>query len=625
MCGIVGIVEERRSAGDSGSRVERMVRAIRHRGPDATGVWREGGTQLGHARLSIIDLSDAGTQPMLDDTGQYVLVYNGEVYNYRELRDQLRDKGYKFRTLTDTEVVLQAFRAWGPSCVTRFNGMWSFAIWDREERQLFAARDRAGKKPFYYAVDTAGGIYFGSEVKALMAAGLRFGVNPQAAFDFLTQGTYGHLGQEGFFSGLLQLPAAHYLTVRPGGRPVVTRYWDLPSVREGDRLPYDEGLQRRFRELLIDSVRLRLRSDVTVGATLSGGLDSSTLVGIIDHLTGGAPLHLFTAQFRGTRYDESAYVDAVVARLGNPILHSAAGSASSIREDLSCALDHQEEPFGDTSILAHLRLMRTARSMGVPVILSGQGSDELLMGYPSMVRAYLGHLMSHGQLRRALTEARQWGEGMGVAVTAIVRGALPHTLPLRLRDLVRSALYVRSRARVASSRLRQAATYLRFEVNDDRNALESYLAQVFVRFSIPHLVHYDDRNAMAFGVEGRMPFLDHRVVELLFSVRYEAMFNGGFTKRLLRDTFADVLPDSVRWRRDKIGFYTPLSSWLRSEAAWVREVLCRDRVAEAGLISWVDCNSAMNRLQAGDDSAATDVWRSFILHLWLARFRLTGL
>lgn len=625
MCGIVGMVGRRASSKKPSATLDRMLLAVRHRGPDATGVWCEDQIELGHARLSIIDLSDAANQPMVDDSGRYVLVYNGEVYNYRELRKELEAAGYHFRTASDTEVVLQAFRAWGSSCVSRFNGMWAFAIWDRRQHRLFAARDRAGKKPFYYAHDRDGTFYFASEVKALIAAGLRFHVNPQAAFDFLTQGTYGHLGAGCFFGGLSQLPAAHSLTLSPGETPEATRYWDIPAVASGDRLAYDAGFRQRFRSLLIDAVQLRLRSDVPVGATLSGGIDSSTLVGIIDFVTEGAPLPLFTAQFPNTGYDETTYVEAVVSRLRRPELHKVSTKVTEIRDDLECVLAHQEEPFGDTSILAHFQLMRAARENRVPVILSGQGSDELLMGYPSMVQAYLGYLISRGQLYPAFREARLWARGAGVAPSRVGLAALFHALPLRVRDRTRAVLYVGARSRLASPALRRAVTYLRYQDSENRSQLESYFAQVFERFSIPHLVHYDDRNAMASAIEGRMPFLDHRLVELLFSVRYEALFSDGFTKRALRESFVDLLPTSVRLRRDKIGFYTPLASWLRCEVTWIRDVLSRDRVEAAGLVKWEHCRDSISQLQAGSDTCVLDVWRSFILHLWLERFDVGGL
>jgi len=271
MCGIAGILSATpRQREWFEARIAPMAQSLVHRGPDASGSWTTDVVSLGHRRLSIIDLSDAGRQPMQDDTGRFTLVYNGELYNYQELRRELTARGCRFRSQTDSEVLLYAYREWGIGALARCNGMWAFAIWDATKRELFAARDRAGKKPFYYTRDANRTLWFASEVKAFAAIGMRFGLEPQAAFDFLSQGTYGHLHEKGFFSDIAQLPAGHCMTVRPGDEPSVRRYWELPIVRRQDRLPYDDAFRRRFRELLEDSVRIRLRADVPVGATLSG-------------------------------------------------------------------------------------------------------------------------------------------------------------------------------------------------------------------------------------------------------------------------------------------------------------------------------------------------------------------
>ncbi|MDQ3698837.1 MAG: asparagine synthase (glutamine-hydrolyzing) [Gemmatimonadota bacterium] len=625
MCGIAGILSSAAlEAGANSRAIDSMIELLGHRGPDARGRWCEGEVQLGHTRLSIIDLSDAGRQPLADETGRWLLIYNGEVYNYRELRRELEGKGYRFRTATDSEVVLSAYREWGPRALERFNGMWAFAVWDRERRELFGARDRAGKKPFYYATDEEGTLYFASEIKALRAVGVGTAINPQAAFDFLTQGTYGHLEGEGFFAGVRELPPAHYFLARPGEAPRLHRYWDIPVVEPRDRLPYDAGFRRRFRELVTDAVSLRLRSDVPVGATLSGGLDSSVLALCIDELTDGAPIHLFTSLYEGTPCDETPYFDAVASRLRNPVVHRVRTDEEGWRDALLNVLDHQEEPFGDTSIFAHYHLMAAARREGIPVVVSGQGGDELLMGYPGMVQAYHGHLLGTGRLVSAAREIAAWGDVTGRGASGVFRGALLHTLPLGLRDRVR-ARFLAGVARRVTPALRDRVTLRRFADEPGRTSFDSYIVQLFKRFSIPHLTHYDDRNAMAFSVEGRMPFLDHRLVELMFSVKYEAMYHDGVTKRVLREAFADRLPDVVRTRRDKVGFYTPLAAWMRGNAAWIGEVMAPERLLEAGVLEPERYWRRFRDLRAGDDSAELEVWRGFILHLWIQRFEVPAL
>jgi len=623
MCGIAGILVGRSTAPIDEGQLWRMAESLRHRGPDAAGVWRDAKLGFAHTRLSIIDLSAAANQPMLDATGRYILVFNGEIFNHVELREELRDLGHTFRTQSDSEVILAAYREWNAGCLQRFNGMWAFAIWDTLEQELFASRDRAGKKPFYYVQQSDGSLMFASEVKALRSLGVRFGVDPQAAFDFLTQGTYGHLGANTFFSGLRQLPAAHMLRARPGGTLAVSRYWELPVTARRDRLPYTSELTRRFRDLFVDAVRVRLRADVPVGATLSGGLDSSAIVGVLDQL-GKHDVHLFTRQYPGTSHDESQYVDAVVKRLHRPVLHVVPENPDALGEQVGNVMDSQEEPFGDTSILAHNDLMRAARAQGIPVILSGQGGDELLLGYPSMVHAYLGHLVARGSLATAWSEISDWSEGQKQSMRRVAMQVAPHVLPLGIRDDVRT-LRVRRLAQRATPNLRRQVAFHRFQQDVRRGALDRYIAEVFTRFALPHLTHYDDRNAMMFSVEGRMPFLDYRLVELAFSVEYSALLHGGFTKRLLRESCSDFLPDLVRQRRDKIGFFTPLARWLRANAATVRQATSPEYVRSLGVMESAWFQDRLAALMNGDDSAHLDVWRGFILHVWASRFEVSSL
>lgn len=626
MCGISGMVATAALPRDAAAPVIRsMTCALAHRGPDNTAVWMEGPVALGHTRLSIIDLSSGGNQPMTDTEGRFVLIFNGEIYNFIELRAELERFGHRFTSRSDSEVILRAYRQWGTAALDRFNGMWALAIWDREQEELFAARDRAGKKPLYYVVDANRTLYFASEIKALRAAGMRFGMNPQAVFDFLTQGTYGHLGGESFFAGVRQLPAGHWMRRDREGVITITRYWDLPIVAESDRLPYDSAFRDRFRELLTDAVRIRLRSDVAVGATLSGGLDSSTIVGLVDRLTGGAPLHLFTSLYPGSAHDETPYFDAVVSRLRQPIVHRVAPvEGVGWREQLFRVLQHQEEPFGDTSIFAHFHLMEAARDAGVPVVLSGQGGDELLLGYTSMVKAYLGHLLARGQVGRVMGEVNRWASTVSMRRLGALGAVGAHSIPLAFRDRLR-ARYVARLARIVSPELRTRVTYQRFARDPRRSTLDNYLAQVFTRFSIPHLTHYDDRNAMAFAVEGRMPFLDHRLVDLLFTVEYDALFRDGVTKRVLRESFADVLPPIVARRRDKVGFHTPLAAWLRADGGWVSEFMSEDRVRNLGVLDAPRYREQLRRLLAGNDAAALEVWRGLIVHLWADQFDVSPL
>lgn len=624
MCGIAGILDaDLRRAPQRAREVNAMTDALRHRGPDDAGVWQEGPMTLGHRRLSILDLTAAGHQPMVHEGGRFVMSFNGEIYNYVELRQELEALGERFRSATDSEVLLAAFARWGDAALAKFNGMWAVAIWDRETRELFLARDRAGKKPLQYATLDDGAFAFASEIRPLLALGLRVSIDPQAAFDFVTQGTYGHLAERGFLQGMLQLPAGHLLRVRPGEAPSVRRYWDLPIIPLKDRPPYDEAFRTKFRDLLTSAIALRLRSDVPVGATLSGGLDSSAIVLLMERLTNGAPVHLFTSLYPGAPHDETPYFEAVVRRLKKPIVHRAVPQPDAWREDLVRALEHQEEPFGDTSILAHSVLMREARRQGVPVVLSGQGGDELLLGYPSMVNAYLGALLGAGRLTTAVRELWTWSPTVGIPPLQALRNVLGAALPLRHRDRLRQR-YVARMAVAVTPEIRRAVSLRRFADEEGRDAFGSYLAQVFKRWAIPHLTHYDDRNAMTYAVESRMPFLDVRLIEMMFAARPEALFAGGLTKRVLRESLAGVLPDEIRLRRDKVGFYTPLGGWLSSHSGWVTEVTARDRLEATGVVNAPWYAARREALFAGQSSAALDVWRGFILQLWAERFGVSA-
>src|SRR5688572_10234396 len=346
MCGIAGVVRGRDASIALESIVEKMVCTLEHRGPDDRGVWVDDDIALGHTRLSIIDLSARGRQPMEDASHRYIVAFNGEIYNYVEVRAELEALGHEFRTQTDTEVLLEGFAQWGSDVLPRLNGMWAFAIWDRRTRSLFAARDRVGKKPLYYHVDDTGALRFASEIRALRAVGVPLRLNAQAGFDFLTQGTYRHLEGESFFADVRQLPAGHFLVAKPSGAFDVERYWDLPRVSLHERVPYDEAFRHRFRHTLTDAVALRLRSDVPVGATLSGGLDSSTIVLLMDQLGRGEPIHLFTSLYPGTTHDETPYFDAVVERLARPVVHRVTPDTQAWPDLIGRVLDAQEEPFG---------------------------------------------------------------------------------------------------------------------------------------------------------------------------------------------------------------------------------------------------------------------------------------
>jgi asparagine synthase (glutamine-hydrolysing) len=622
MCGIAGIL----SLSDMTPRasdVVSMVGAIAHRGPDDEAVHEFGPLVLGHRRLSILDPTPAGNQPMRSADGRYRVIHNGEIYNFLELADELRAAGHTFRTESDTEVLLTAYAAWGPECVTRFNGIWAFVIWDALEEQLFLSRDRLGVKPLFLA-EGSGQLAFASEIKALLALSW-VDRTPDAApvRDFLMDGLVDHTSHT-FFEAIRRLPAAHNMLVKRGSRRV-WRYW-APSALSGDAStassPNDARTIEAFRALVIDSVAVQLRSDVPIGSCLSGGLDSSTIVTVADGLRRGTiataglkhherdrhPQMAFFASFSEPGIDERPFVDAVIRATGVE-LRATAPDAGKLLETLGDVVWQQDEPFGSTSIVAQYHVMRLANEAGVKVLLDGQGADELLAGYPANAAPRYGGALRSGEapglIRRWLHHGSP-APAERVLWYALTNGRPPPTLARPSRAL-RGRLGDRtSRAgRLSPARVRRDGTILARTMWRDVESAH-----------LPGLLRFEDRNSMAFGIEARVPFLDHRLVEAALALPDRLKITDGEHKVALRRAMTGMVPDAVLDRRDKIGFSTPEASWLRDSLP-VLVHLAEKPSAESmellkpGTVAW-----AMERWRAGD--LARDVfWRLLSLELWL--------
>jgi asparagine synthase (glutamine-hydrolysing) len=598
MCGLCGVVEL--TAPPDRTAVTSMLDGLAHRGPDGRGMFAAEGVCLGHVRLAIIDLSDAGRQPFTRDGLQ--LVHNGEIYNYLELRRELSAKGHVFRTDTDTEVLLAAYREWGEGCVERFNGMWAFAIWDEQRRTLFASRDRFGVKPFYYRYDGER-FEFASEPWPLR----RTAANLRVVRDYLEQG-YLEEGEETFFDGVVRLPPAHSLTFGPGGLSL-KRYWSLEPVDP----PADAVAA--VRETFLDAVRLELRSDVPVGTCLSGGIDSSAIaVGVRHH--GHQHQKTVTAYFDDAGFDERPYAQAVIDRTGAQA-HWVTFTAGDLVESLPAIVQAQGEPFGSTSICAGWYVMRKARRAGLTVMLDGQGGDEILAGYRAFFGYRLSDLLRSGRLREATAELRAFATLNGPRWTAVAL-ANPH-VPERARLAARARLRGASRLAAPALRALEPAPHANGSLFPDR--LRRQLQLVLTRRGLPELLRYEDRNSMAHSLEARVPFLDHRLVELAFSLDGSELIRRGETKSVLRRALADLLPPQVRDRRDKLGFVTPESRFLRGALGdLAADVFASQSFRERGL---VDVPTARGRLEAhrrGESEAGMELWRALNVELWAQRF-----
>jgi asparagine synthase (glutamine-hydrolysing) len=600
MCGIAGMVGGRPP--DPGV-LGAMAAAMAHRGPDGQGVWHDDQAGLAFRRLAIIDLHERSSQPL--HLGSLHLVFNGEIYNYIELRDELRGLGHEFVTEGDGEVLLHAWAQWDAGALDRVNGMFAFAIWDDARRRLTLATDPFAEKPLFYGTSAAGQLVFGSDVRALRAADPSLGEpDLDALRSFVALGTLPALPAT-FYARVRRLPAAHVAHWQDG-RLQARRYWEPAAVA----VPDDRAAAAaQLRELLTDAVRLRLRSDVPVGTSLSGGVDSSLVAALCGRLGADVERHAFTASFAGFERDEWAYAQAAAAAAGVAHHHAVRPGRDELLGDLEALVAEQEEPFPTTSIYAQWRVMRAARGAGVVVMLDGQGADELFAGYP--VSAGFAALAGGP---RAIAEALRTGRGQalhGIAA-ALGSGHAPRALARRHRRGLASAYVAGDVAAAAVAATDPPAPSWTASGGPLRREL---LRQSFETV-LPHLLRFADRNSMAHSVEVRLPFLDRRVAEFALSLRARMLVSDGISKRVLRDAARDAVPAVVLDRRDKVGYETPEASWFGAPEVRRRlgEVLLDERARSRG---WY-ATAALERDVAGGWRDVGAMWRALNAELWLA-------
>lgn len=625
MCGIAGILGEV----DDSSLVERMLDAEAHRGPDGKGLWsslvgEHRRLTLGHRRLSIIDLSDGGKQPMLDVSGNFALTYNGEIYNYLEVRRELAECGVRFRSDSDTEVILEAYKRWGSDCLSRFNGMFAFALYDRTRGVLFCARDRYGEKPFLFAFGKDF-FAFASEYKALLQhPGLSLDVDEWRLLRAAHNASTGlDADRQTVFKSVQQLLPGEAMEVDVLSlESRIWRYWQIvPGATRS--ISDEEEVFAEFRELLTDSVRLRLRSDVTVGSCLSGGLDSSAIVCIARRLLGkDAAYDTFTGRFPGTKADEWEFAAQVVEATGVRS-HVVEPTVERFLEDLPRFMRLNELPVGGSSQYAQWSVFRLARENGVTVLLDGQGADELLAGYEQYFARYVEALRKAGDTDRLARELPRIRARYPLALTPPARG-LRDRLPFRLRHWISNrsgvgtSLLYGLRPDVAASVDRENALPELPGFNPLANAL---VQDSFGRF-LTTLLRYGDRNSMAHSREVRLPFCDHRIAEFVFGLPPHMLMGEVQTKRLLRESMKGILPEGVRTRWNKQGFRPPQENWFRSAPFLkvVRAVFESDRFRHSPywLPEW--WLAALRRLERGQVALNATLWAPLIIELWHEHF-----
>ena len=627
MCGINGLIHFADGIDSKllRSHIITMNRAIAHRGPDGEGVYFDNGLALGHRRLSILDLSIDGHQPMFNEDHSLVLVFNGEIYNYLELIPELKECGHIFRSHSDSEVILHAYEEWGADCVRRFNGMWSFAIWDTRHRRLFASRDRLGVKPFYYVKDKSCFI-FSSEVKAIAAVKPLHEANLAKVHDYLRY-SYRTNNGDTFFQGVNELRPAHNLVIE-NGEMNISRYWEIPKVTTGTAS--DTELRDRFNSLLEDAVRLRFRSDVPVALLQSGGLDSSAICRVVDDdieagRLGCDTVTAFTAIFPGFKNDESIRTRELIATCKHINHVELTPTSDDLLRDLPTFVKGMGEPVQSATSFVHLQIMRAVHERGIKVIINGQGADEALAGYGPYVSGYrlLDILLSRPWA--VLGQACQMRDKMGISASMLVAQTAKSILGRRAASKWRADMVEGGTQVLSPDFIRQ----------HDRNLMESsmtFLPQNMnqhLRAQIEHygfnqILHYEDHSSMMNSIEMRSPFVDYRLMEFAFSLPDRLKLDRGVTKLIQREAFTGRLPKSIVNNHYKIGFATPFQDWMGDlkVKAFMRDIVCSNSFQARRI--WQGAK-VQKRFEQAEKYPNFPFWRYINLELWARAYGINNL
>ena len=609
MCGIAGYVAKSQR-GVPPTIIEEMTRVIAHRGPDGAGQFYFDNFALGHRRLAIIDLSNDAAQPMSYTNGRYVISYNGEIYNYIELRHDLKKYGYQFRSQSDTEVILAAYAHWGEACVDRFNGMWAFVIYDRERRVLFCSRDRFGVKPFYFT-DQKGFFAIGSEIRQLLPLLPSVKADRDIVLDFVLTSFADHT-QQTFFNGIEKLLPAHNLIYDLQKHSYkIDRYYKVRLRPEIASLDIKQAIEA-YATVLTDAVKLRLRSDVRVGTCLSGGVDSSTIATTAAHLHSrgsSAPFSAVTAVSEQRSNDESQFATLVVKH-SNLDWIRVKPTYDDFSHSLPAVVQTQEEPFASASICMQYFVMQAARKNGITVLLDGQGGDETLLGYEIYYGVYyISLLVRHGLLAMAkgIRSAQINNSNMGLLNSfKFIIGCLSGP--------ARYWVYRRRHPYIAAPK--NTPCYLNAYA---KACLDEFALQELEigATNLPVLLRYEDKNSMAHSVETRLPFIDYRTLETALSLPRELKIRDGWSKWVLRKMMNGHMPDEIVWRKNKMGFDAPDDIWLtRHLPKMIRAV------SSSPLLSAMTDIKRLVKAYPRLDKRSQ--WRFYSVALWENAFRIGG-
>ncbi len=607
MCGIAGIISKD-SAQISLQSLKKMTDVISHRGPDGEGHWisSDGQVGLGHRRLSIIDLSHEADQPM-HYLGRYSIVFNGEIYNYIELKETLLKQGYTFKTQSDTEVLMALYDRDREHCLKLLDGMFAFVLYDAQLNEIFCARDRFGEKPFFYSYEKGTHFHFGSEMKCLWASGIKKEINDRMMFNYLS---FGYIENpkdlsETFFNKCTRLEHSHFIRLNVSSMEMtMTKYYDIDWKHIDPSISLDTAKQQ-FQELFYTSVKRRLRSDVAVGSSLSGGLDSSLVVCVIDALSKGTDQkqNTFSAVFPGYKKDERRFMDIVLAKTqANP--HFVTPDDQGLIQDLEKLSWHQEEPYVSASIYAQYCVMRLAKENNTTVLLDGQGADEIMGGYhhyyPPFFKGikktagYAHQLMTYEALHRNNTINGITKKSMGDIVRSLSPSLIKPAKKLR-------NFYIQSTSPILNKDFFHQYKHEVFDTpGNSFGSLNEALYNSTLKYGLQQLLRYADRNSMAHSREVRLPFLYHDMVEFLFRLPETFKINEGWTKWIMRETFS-ILPPEIRWRVDKIGYEPPQKNWMENETVKQQIRESKEKLVKANYLTARSSSDVSTSVDTGKD------------------------
>lgn len=631
MCGINGIALASNSRRSLDVReLERMRDVLTHRGPDAAGIFVDARMGLGHRRLSIVDVK-SGQQPMSNEDGRLQIVYNGEIYNHTDFRPLLEARGHVYKTLCDTETILHLYEEHGPDCVAHLRGMFAFAIWDRQRRELFIARDRLGVKPLYYAQSNDGSLYFASEIKALLETGaIRAELNYQALPDYLAN--HAPSGEATLFRGIKRLLPGHTLLWRDG-TVEIKRYWDISFKKDENTRRSDASYIEEWSNLFRESVRLRLMADVPLGMFLSGGIDSSAIAAVMSSLVAG-PISTFSVAFAEREANELEYA-RLVSRAFKTDHHEVIVSPEEFFAALPKLVWHEDEPLAHPSSVALFFVSQLA-SQHVKVVLTGEGSDELLAGYGRYRKTILNvqagtryQQFAPAAVRNAI---RKQIEGLPTA--SRLRQKLQRTFLTLSPDLEsvyldNFAVFPRSMQAsllTAGTRERLGAAPDPYSVirralaDTDATSLLDRLLYADTKSYLHELLMKQDQMSMAASIESRVPFLDHKLVEFSAALPERMKLRGATTKYVLRQSMKGLLPEAIL-ARPKLGFPVPVGSWFRGAFRnVVDEYVLGERAVSRGIFEPSFVRSLVDRHQIGDEDHSERLWALVNFEIWQRQF-----